>query len=417
MSAISLLSYILIVLIFLLNNIKRLSAYFSLNIYFAVIMGYVATSLYFTDIINHFLFPVMITLLGVSYFQIFLIKKYSSEKSNLYINAGQFLIPLFLVISKTYWEQFVLIVMLEMMRVISDTNYTLKRSQRSFLNFVNVSHRIVLLFIATTMIYILAGNNEMNGAIKHTDVFMIIPITLYLLYAFISWGGANSITVEKINLTYYGSKNLLAYGYIYQFLIPYVLIKNLKLIIWQFDTFLYQESVLCIKILFSINIVINIINYFRGNSLLYRHHIAKNMLIQLLSAYYILTSVVSTVEYLLVGCVLILLFNLKAIGNNYKVKFKKYINQILNIIIFTTPISPLFYFFFFCAENITKNEGLFLKFITILTICFLNLEFYSEKNKEKYKKTDNENRFVNQRLSYLLLFLVFNVVVLSYEKI
>ena len=417
MSPISLLSYILIVIIFTLNNIRGLSSIVSVNIFYASILIYIGLSAYFTDITSHYLFPVLVTLYGVSYYTVLLTSKKSKSSDNLFVNTALFLIPIFLIISESFWEQFCLITMLEMIRIISDSGKTLRRTESTFLNFVNISHRLMLLFVGFVVFYVVAGNINTMGAIKISSVFIGIPLVLTFIVACLFLGGANSIYIEKKNISNYISKNLVAYNYIYQFLIPFVLFLNIKNVLVFLESEIYIQAIFLINLVLIFIIVVNVFYYYRCKDLSYRHVIIRNISMLLISYFFTTGSSINKSEYLLVCTSIILLSNIKILTLKYKIMFKNSINTISNLIMFVTPVSPIFYYLLKCLNETGNVNKVFSSIVIIILIVFLNYELFTKKNFEPKTKVLKYNKFASQRVVYLILGLFINLAALYYEKI
>lgn len=284
MSSLSLLGYVLIITTFAINNIKKLSANLGVHLFHVVLFAYIAMSTYFTDLISSEFFVVLATLFGVSYYSIFLVK---NNTNGLFINTSQFLLPLLLIVSQSFWEQLTIILLLEMVRVIADADQSETGSEQSFLSFVNASSRTMFLFIIFFIFYVQVGDLYNVGLVKIDNELVLVPLAMSFMMISVFFGGANSLSVEKINLKKYLSQNILVYSYIYQFLIPLVLIRNIKLILEYLTPSLYHEAIFVLNLMFLTCLFVILINHYRSKSLIYRFLLYKSILLLLLSYIYL----------------------------------------------------------------------------------------------------------------------------------
>jgi hypothetical protein len=419
MSVISIFSYLILFSIFLFNSFKKLNGLVLSNLFFLSLVCYVAAFSYFSNTHEHYLFPVIATLIYISYFSMLIFKSKKIESANLFVNAGQILLPIYLVVeTNNIWEILVVILLLESVRLISSSGRSERRTTYSVINFVNSNYKIFLLSISFICFFLITGRSSVSVDLRINTYFVILPLVLMYITSFIFMGGVNSSLVEVENIKNYKSKNYLAYIYIYQFLVPFVMFGFIKrtLAIVSFDV--YQDLNFLLMIMSAL-IISYLVSKFITNKLWsYRLQITRSLVFIPLALEYLNTPEFSEYNLLLIGTFVVLLQKIILLCLEYKVRFKKEILIICTSFLFVSPISPLFYLIFQGVDKIEvtyKNINLMLIFVAIIILNFMFERIL--KHIKTLKKDKKFNFYANQRIAYLLCGSFVTLLAIIYEKV
>lgn len=419
MSVISIFSYLILFSIFLFNSFKKLNGLVSSNLFFLSLVCYVAAFSCFSNIHEHYLFPFIATLIYISYFSILIFKSKKIESANLFVNAGQILLPIYLVVeTNNIWEILVVILLLESVQLISSSGRSERRTTYSVINFVNSNYKIFLLSISFVCFFLITGKSSVSVDLRINTYFVILPLVLMYITSFIFMGGVNSSLVEVENIKNYKSKNYLAYIYIYQFLVPFVVFGFIKrtLAIVSFDV--YQDLNFLLMIMSALIISYLVFKFITNKLWSYRLQITRSLVFIPLALEYLNTPEFSEYNLLLIGTFVVLLQKIILLCLEYKVRFKKELLIICTSFLFASPISPLFYLIFQGVDKIEvtyKNINLMLIFVAIIILNFMFERIL--KHIKTLKKDKKFNFYANQRVAYLLCGSFVTLLAIIYEKV
>lgn len=400
MSILSFLSYSLLFTVFLGNAAKLINIRFLNLTFFGILFGFFGASVYLTDIRSHEYYLVFITLLAYTMYNLFLIKKKRENNADLFIYAGSYLLPLYLLISTKCWEQVIVITLIEALRLVSSSTKSLRQNKLNILNFFNGNFKILLLVLANVVTVSITKSDNYSLQSNIEELFIGLPIFVFYLLSFTFFGAVNSQYIEINNIKNYRSKNIFAYFIILKVLIPFVLLKNIKQILVNVS----YENLIQINIILFIA-TIGIFLYILKNIYFYKENLnlnLYNLLVLPVSYIYITSNSVSNelfVNYLLL---LATIFTLKVLIDFYQVKYKKTFLYILNCIVLLSPILSIFFNNLDFINKINQNEYEFVRII-LTFIMFTPCAWIIPEIKKLEYIRGRENKFVNGRVLFLIL--------------
>lgn len=418
MSALGIFSYLVVFSIFLLNSFKSIKGILSANILFASLLIYIFVIEYFSNIHTHYLFPVLVSLFYVSYYSVLTYKSKKIESANLFINAGQILLPLFLIRALSIWEQLVVIALLESVRLVSSSGYSTKRTTHSIANLINVNLKLFLLMFSFVLLFIITGENNPSAFGQISSYLILLPTSILFLLTYVFSGGCNSKTIELINTQDYKSKNILAYTFIYQFLVPFILLFHIKklLLIMSFDV--YQDALHVIYLTCFFTTLYMTYQLATTKDINYKFLIIKSLSLSVINLGFLFIPEMSAYIYILLGLFITILNAMLIIGNQYKIKYKKPIMFITLLVAFVTPVSPMFYYI---LTELTKLEVLNADYVNLLVFMIILILNFSFINISKYALSSNMNKnynkYATQRFIYLIVGAFLTMVTVAYDKI
>lgn len=419
MTTISIFSYFILFSIFLLNSFKKLSAKITLNIFWVILLLSFGILSYFSNIHSHYLFPIILMLVFSSYYTILVNKTKVVESANLFITAGQILLPIFLVIeNNSVWEVVVVVSLLEGVRLISNSYVTTKKTTQNLLLYINSNYKLFLLIISSVLLFLVSGQYLVSPALRVNSPLIIVPMIGLLLSGFWYMGGINSVSVERLYIKNYKSKNYLDHVYIYQFLISFVifqLIKKLQTLI----SFEIYEDFIVISFLCFIFIGMKILkNYFSERSVIFRLHLFRNLILIPIVLIYLNSSKFTEYNFILIGSYVSTMFVALTLLFNYKVRFKRVLIILLCLMCFAFPISPLFFIILDSLEMVDVVFKEFFMGVIFTYIIILNVvgEQIVTEAKQFYH-VKKYNKFVNYRVLYLIIGAAVCYAAIIYDKV
>lgn len=418
MSILGILSYIIVFSIFLLNSFKNLSGIISTNLFFASLLSCFGLFYYFSDIHKHYFFPILVALCLISYYTIIVTRQKKIESANLFMSAGQILLPIYLLTAQTLWEQLVIIALLESMNIVSSAGNTLKTSTTSIMNIININYKMFFLILTYSLIFMITGSSQIEEYSKITSEYIVLPISMLFIVSVIYGGGGNSQAVELQNIKRYKSKNILAYLYIYQFIIPFVFLIKIKELIQliSFDLFELVSTVL--SVISMLILLIVIYRFYRATNWDLKLLLSKSIAFLSMNLLFIFSPKMSLMSYILYGGLLVLIYSMMCLGKQYKIQSKYKILFIASLFGLVTPLSPIFYFLVASIDGVETTNKSMIGIIIFISILILNFNFQNI-TKEMVKNTagKNYNLFATQRVFYMGACVILTFIAIVYDKI
>lgn len=405
-SIISLFSYTIFLCVMIVNVTTKINKLKSLYILLSIIFGYLTFSVYYSDIMLHQSFPGMLILVIQLIYNIFLIKENKSDKSDLFIYVCSFLLPLYLLNSKNSWDQVIIIALIEIVRLVSSSDKNKRESRINLINFINANFRIFLLVLVTTIAVSITKTDQFLAPNKIDNLLIGIPIAMLFIISFVFMGGINSKVIEKHNIKTYQSKNLLAYYSIYRVIIPMILLTSSKNLIANasFDSFEIIESLI---LFVSFAMAARLIwNYVKSRNKYFKYTALHSVALIPISLIYLLSDIVSKSTFLSFLIISSLIFTLHILLDNYNVKYKKILLWISNLIIFNTPLSPLFIINIYYINKFEVKSGELAYLWLFLCLLIPSTWVIDELKRINKIKSKNYNNYASSRVIFIILSII-----------
>lgn len=418
MSILSIFSYLVVFSIFLLNACKKINGAFTINLFFGALVGGLIVFNHFSAIYQHYLFPIAITLFFISYYSVLIFKSKKIDFANLFINAAQILLPIYLVWSSTLWEVLVSIIVLETVRLVGSYGNSTKINTNTILNFININFKVFFLVLAFLLQFLITGISSFQNIPQVDTSLIILPILILYMLTFVFSGGVNSKSVEIINMDDYKSKNILAYSYIYQFLIPFVLLNLIKMILAKISFDIYTEVSYIISIFTILVIIVMFARLIKSINFNIKLLQIKSLTFTALNMIYIFTPKMDIKIYVLTGTLIVLINSILILGNQYKIKYKNKVLLFAYFMGLVTPVSPLFYIFISSLKDVGIINKELVSLIVFLVIILLNFSFHNlSKNIITITKAKQYNLFATTRVTYLNIGAIITFIAIIYDKV
>jgi hypothetical protein len=415
-SLINIISYVLLFYTLILTNVKGLTPNIINTMYYGLILLTFFIMQVFGIYPNVFADSIVISLLFVSFYTYLTINSKNIGSAYLYINSCQIILPLYLLNTSSLWGQFVAIVLLEIVRLLGHNSHSNKKNQKNFVISYSVAQKLIYLSISYLMIFVASGKSNIEHIYTNIDEAFLIPICFMILTAFMYLGIASSKHVQQIEIAEYKSKNIIAFNYLYQFIIPAVVLAHIKHFYNAISGPLFVKFDLILFVFFTSGIIITFYKHLKETNKISELMSMKSLVFMLLSYLYIVVKKFTILEFYSWGLFYVLVGAILLLATKYKVKHSNLFKKFIVILAFPTPLSPTFYFLMDYANkaSVFHIKQFFLLFYTIL--AFMLMISYKILNR-KLASSMKCNLFATQRAIYIVCGMLIMFGVIIYEKI
>jgi hypothetical protein len=346
-------------------------------------------------------------------YNIYLVKEKRNESSNLYINVGTFLLPLYLLSTQSCWDHVIIITLIEILRIVSSSDKSKKEARSTLLNYISANLKIFVMILSTIIAVTITKTDVFSNPNNIQELYIGIPIVIFYILSFVYTGGLNSTVVENHNVNNLKSKNILSYISIYKVIIPYVLILNSKNLISKssYDIYVLIDEVLILALVLM-TIYFSWL-YIKSPYRNIKLTAVQNISLLPMSFMFLTNDIINSKEYLLYLIMNSLLFSFIILIEQYQVSFKKISLWTSKLILFNSPLSPLL---FLNLYFLSKFKVLYSDFVSLLLFVILilpSLWIVSEIKSQSKVKAKKYNNHANARLIFIVLCAI--IIIVNYN--